>query len=188
MTENILLEPQTMTQLPVAKPLFDDLVEAHSAEIYRYLWRMLYDTPDAEDCLQETFLRVLRAYPRLPADANYRAYLYRVATNVARTHASRRNRHNSRYTPLLEIQPAPGLTPSEQAAENELLNAVFTAVNTLPHKQRAAFMMRQYQDMEYPEIAATLETSEDSARANVYQALKKLREQFRAEGTIWKMK
>jgi RNA polymerase sigma-70 factor (ECF subfamily) len=165
---------------------FDSLVEAHSAEIYRYLWRMLYDTTDAEDCLQDTFLRVLRAYPRLPANSNYRAYLYKVATNVAHTHAARRNRHNSHHTPLLDIEPAPGLytsttlsaSPAEQAAENELLTAVFAAVNALPHKQRAAFMMRQYQDMDYPEIAAALETSQDSARANVYQALKKLREQF----------
>ena len=183
MIENTLPETQTMTQppvaqLPVDKPPFDDLVEAHSAEIYRYLWRMLYDTADAEDCLQDTFLRVLRAYPRLPADSNFRAYLYKVATNVAHTHASQRNRHNSRHSPLLDLEPAPGLTPAEQTAENELLTAVFAAVNALPHKQRAAFMMRQYQDMDYPEIAAALDTSEDSARANVYQALKKLREQF----------
>ena len=165
-----------------SKPPIDTLVEAHSAEIFRYLWRMMYDTFDAEDCLQETFLRALRAYPRLPADSNFRAYLYKVATNVARTYGSRRNQHHARHTALTEIQPAPGLSPSEQAAENDLLAAVFAAVNALPHKQRAAFMMRQYQDIDYPEIAAALETSEDSARANVYQALRKLREQFQAEG------
>lgn len=166
----------------LAPPTFDHLVESHSAEIYRYLWRMMYDPEDAEDCLQETFLRALRAFPRLPTDSNYRAYLYKIATNVAHTHAVRRNQHNHRHTPLLDIEPAPGLTPSEQAAENELLHAVFAAVNALPHKQRAAFMMRQYQALDYPEIAAALETSEDSARANVYQALKKLREQFHGEG------
>jgi RNA polymerase sigma-70 factor, ECF subfamily len=182
MTENNLLEPQTMTQLPVAKPPFDELVDAHSAEIYCYLWRMLYDTADAEDCIQDTFLRVLRAYPRLPADSNFRAYLYKVATNVARTRAVRRNQHNHRHTALLDITPSPGLSPAEQTAENDLLTAVFAAVNALPQKQRAAFMMRQYQDMDYPEIAAALDTSEASARANVYQALKKLRTQFQAEG------
>lgn len=169
-----------MTNKPLAatKPPFDDLVETHSAEIYRYLWRMLFDTADAEDGLQDTFLRALRAYPRLPADSNFRAYLYKVATNVARTHAMRRARHNHRHTPLLDITPSPTLSLSEQAAEKELLTAVFAAVNALPYKQRAAFMMRQYQEMEYAEIAAALNISEDSARANVYQALKKLREQF----------
>lgn len=167
-----------MTDQLVQTQTFDFLVETHSAEIYRYLWRMLVDTADAEDCLQETFLRVLRALPRLPADSNYRAYLYKVATNVARTHAVRRSQHNHRHAPLLDITPSPGLSPAEQAAENELLTAVFAAVSALPHKQRAAFMMRQYQDMDYPEIAAALDTREDSARANVYQALKKLRKQF----------
>ncbi|GAB4580197.1 MAG: RNA polymerase sigma factor FecI [Anaerolineales bacterium] len=173
-----------MTDKPLVetKPPFDALVEAHSAEIYRYLWRMTYNTTDAEDCLQDTFLRVLRAYPRLSADSNFRAYLYKVATNVAHTHAVRRNRQNHRHTELLDIIPSPNLSPAEQTAENELLTAVFTAVNALPHKQRAAFMMRQYQDMDYPEIAAALDTSEDSARANVYQALRKLRQQFQVEG------
>lgn len=174
MTELQMIQPPTFD----TKPPVDSLVETHSAEIYRYLWRMLYDTADAEDCLQETFLRVLRAYPRLPADSNFRAYLYKVATNVAHTHATRRNQHNHRQTELLDITPSPDLSPSEQVTENDLLTAVFTAVNALPHKQRAAFMMRQYQALDYPEIAAALATTETSARANVYQALKKLREQF----------
>ena len=51
----------------------------------------------------------------------------------------------------------------------------------LPEKQRAALMMRKYQELTYPEIATVLKTSEESARANVYQALKKLRKQFAAQ-------
>jgi len=70
------------------KPLFDILVDAHAAEIYRYLWRMLQNEQDAEDCLQEAFLKSYLAYDRLDESANYRAWLYRIAGNTARTRLS----------------------------------------------------------------------------------------------------
>ncbi|HLD94885.1 MAG TPA: sigma-70 family RNA polymerase sigma factor, partial [Anaerolineales bacterium] len=65
-----------------------------------------------------------------------------------------------------------------QVLERTQLAAVKQAVMALPDRQRAALMMRKYQELEYAEIAEALDCSEDSARANVYQALKKLREQF----------
>ncbi len=161
-----------------ANPSFDALVETHSAEIHRYLWRMLYDLEDAEDALQETFLRAFRAYPRLRPDSNTRAWLYKIATNTARTLATRRTKLAIRNIPLDEYHAARDPSPPDVAAQNDLLAAVFDAVEALPHKQRAALLMRKYQDMEYAEIADALDCSEDSARANVYQAVRRIREQF----------
>src|SRR5437899_2722789 len=83
---------------PRRSPTFDALVNAHSAAIFAYLWRLLRDTADAEDCLQDTFLRAYRAYGRLDQAAdgrghtNPRAWLYRIATNVARTRLRQRSR------------------------------------------------------------------------------------------------
>ncbi len=56
------------------KPDFDELVERHSAEIFAYIWRMLREAHDAEDCLQETFLRAFRSYGRVRAGTNCRAW------------------------------------------------------------------------------------------------------------------
>ena len=67
------------------KPKFDILVDAHAAEIYRYLWRMLQKEQEAEDCLQGAFLKAYLAYDRLDGTANYRAWLYRIAGDTART-------------------------------------------------------------------------------------------------------
>src|ERR1051325_11076075 len=90
------------------RPDFEALVETHSAEIFAYLWRLLRQTADAEDCLQETFLRAYRAYPRLNGTANYRAWLYKIATNTARTHLKRRARATAHTTDL-----DPELLPSD---------------------------------------------------------------------------
>ncbi|HEY42920.1 MAG TPA: RNA polymerase sigma factor [Anaerolineae bacterium] len=162
----------------VSKPDFNTLVEAHSGEIFAYLWRMMGETVDAEDCLQETFLRAFRGYARLVSGSNYRAWLYKIATNVARTQFTRRKRETMRR---VEIDPAhlqSGDSLLDELDRREMLSAVMEAVEGLPYKQRASFMMRKYQGLGYDVIASVLGGTEDAARANVYQALKKLRAQF----------
>jgi RNA polymerase sigma-70 factor (ECF subfamily) len=160
---------------------FDSLVSAHSAAIYAYLWRMLRDNADAEDCLQDTFLRAYRAFSRLGQAAdgrghtNPRAWLYRIATNVARTRLKQRTREAVRTAALDPELVAAGPGPAEQASHNALLETVAAAVDALPHHQRAALILRQYQGLSYDQIAAILECSPDSARASVYQGMRKLK-------------
>ena len=157
---------------------FELLVEKHSAELFAYIWRMLRDTPDAEDCLQETFLRAYRAYARLPIDANQRAWLYKIATNTARTHIKRRGRDQHRMIDLDPDLQSDHSSPLDRADQREQLALIAQAVEALPYQQRAALMMKKYQELSYGAIAIALDCSEDAARANVYQALKKLRTQF----------
>ncbi len=157
---------------------FETLVDAHSAEIFGYLWRMVRDEADAQDCLQEAFLRAYRAYDRLDGRANQRAWLYRIATNVALTHLKRRGREAERRVPLALDLRADGPSPGEAALRRETLAAVAAAVERLPQQQRAALILRKYQALSYPEIAKTLGCSEEAARANVYQAIKKLRSEL----------
>lgn len=157
---------------------FEALVTAHSAEIFAYLWRLLRDTPDAEDALQETFLRALRAYPRLDGRTYHRAWLYKIATNVARTHGRRRARAGARTAALDPDSVPDPSAPLERVHERVLLAAVARAVEALPAQQRAALILRQYQALSYAAIAAALDCTEAAARANVYQALQKLRAQF----------
>jgi RNA polymerase sigma-70 factor (ECF subfamily) len=159
-------------------PDFETLVAAHSAEIFGYLWRLLRDTSDAEDCLQDTFLRALRAYPRLDGRTHQRAWLYKIATNVARTHARRRTRTAARTAALDPDSVLDHSSVPEQVHQRSVLAAVARAVEALPHQQRAALILRQYQELSYAAIAAALDCTEAAARANVYQALQKLRAQF----------
>jgi RNA polymerase sigma-70 factor (ECF subfamily) len=157
------------------KPQFDILVDAHAAEIYRYLWRMLRNEQDAEDCLQDAFLKAYLAYGRLDESANYRAWLYRIAGNTART----RLRGRLRTGILLTEDLADSGLPIEQQAQNqEQLEAVKDAIEALPYKQRESLILRKYQELSYEEISTILDTSVEGARANVYQGLSKLRAQF----------
>lgn len=155
-------------------PDFDSLVEAHSHELFVYLWRMLQHDQDAEDCLQDTFLRAFRSLGRLQHQQNLRAWLYTIATNVARTHLKKNGRA---ATPLDELESLPSPLPgTEEAAQRHLdLHHLSSLVLALPAKQRAALILHRYQDLPYPEVARILDISEEAARANVYQAARKLR-------------
>jgi RNA polymerase sigma factor (sigma-70 family) len=150
------------------------LVERHRPEIMAYLTRLLGDVHDAQDACQEAFLRAHRAFTRLPPGANTRAWLYKVATNTGLTLAHRRARRSAGAARDVEIDALPG--PADPPPERrEQIRAVAGAVRALPPRQRAALMLRVFQGLAYAEIARSVGGSEAAARANVYQAIKKLR-------------
>jgi RNA polymerase sigma-70 factor (ECF subfamily) len=159
------------------KPQFEELVEAHSGELFAYLWRLLGDEAEAQDCLQDTYLRAYRAYERTEPD-NLRAWLYKIATNAARTRGQRNGHRAVRQAELHDELPSGEARVEAQVLEAISLAQIRAAVDKLPGKQRAALLLRKYQGLEYGEIAAALDCSEDTARAHVYQALKKLRAMF----------
>lgn len=163
-------------------PRFETLIEQHHDEIYAYLWRLL-DTasradPAAEagDLTQEVFLRAYRAYRRLRPGSNTRAWLYKIATNCAYNLFKKRRIGSMTLLDEMDepIEEA-ALLPETQVMFRESVAAVRAAIAALPSGQKSALIMRYVQELAYQEIAAALGCSEDSARANVYQAVKKLR-------------
>lgn len=102
-------------------PAFDQVLAAHEAELYRYLRRLAPTAEDAADLLQDTCVRAVRAYPRLAADANVRAWLYRIAGNLARD-AHRRRR----------VRAGVGITEPWQAAGDEPPPVAHAGTDTVP--------------------------------------------------------
>jgi RNA polymerase sigma-70 factor (ECF subfamily) len=178
-----------MTTTPVR---FETLIERHHDEIYGYLYRLTHSgggsdpAVEAEDLTQEVFLRAYGAFERLAPGSNHRAWLYKIATNCAYTALKRGQRHARRQVPLLDEAHADpegeGRTPEGQVVLNERVEAVRREVGALPPKQRSAVVLRHGQGLDYRAIAEALACSEDSARANVYQGLRRVRRVLAAEG------
>jgi RNA polymerase sigma-70 factor (ECF subfamily) len=156
----------------VTAPTFETLLDRHQREIMAYVVRSLGDHDLAQDVFQETFLRAFQAYKRLPAEANHRAWLYKIASNAC--HDARRQRARS---PLPLDESMAGKDPPDEG-DRELAGAVVTFVRSLPARQRQALVLRKFQGMDYNEIAAVLGGSPETARANVYQGLRKVRAHF----------
>jgi RNA polymerase sigma-70 factor (ECF subfamily) len=161
------------------RPLcFDELLERYQNEIFRYSMQLTRNSADADDLYQETMLKAYRAFGRLGPDSNYRAWLYRIATNTFLSQ-KRKDKRERPLDPVLDDHLA--VTNPDQPASldaRDLLVEVEQFVQNLPEKQRVALILRKYHELDYANIAATLNSSEEAARANVYEALRKLRTCF----------
>jgi RNA polymerase sigma-70 factor (ECF subfamily) len=155
---------------------FETVMEAHHAEIYRYLLRVTTRPSEADDLSQETFLRAYRAYRALAPDANVRAWLFTIATNLTRNHWRSERRRRSAHAAFREASPEhDGADPEGASRFNEARARLEAAVHALPLKQRVAFILRKIHEFDYDVIADSLQCSAESARAHVFQALKKVR-------------
>lgn len=150
----------------MALPPFQAFFDAHRDEILGFLCALV-GPDDADDCFQETWVAALRAYPRLRPDSNLRAWAFTIARRKAIDTARARARRASPSGDLPE-QPAPP-APDGQPE-------LWTAVGLLPERQRAAVFLRYAGDLTHRDIASVMESSEDAARKNVSDGLKKLKE------------
>jgi RNA polymerase sigma-70 factor (ECF subfamily) len=163
----------------MAEDAFEAVVGAHHAEIRRYLLRVTARASDADDLSQETFLRAFRAYRALPPGANVRAWLFTIATNLGRNHFRAQARRRRAYaTAAREArEDAPERADGDVLA-GETRVRIERVIGELPEKQRLAFIMRKMHELDYQEIGASLRCSAESARANVFQALRKVRREL----------
>jgi RNA polymerase sigma-70 factor, ECF subfamily len=167
-------DPATVPRLA-----FTTLVERHGGDLYRFAWSLTRSREDADDVYQETLLKAYRAWRKLPVDANHRAWLFRIASN---TWISDRRKHGRLHQLSDDAPELPAREPdtARQVIATDTLERVTLAIEALPRKQRAALVLRKYHDMTYEEIGEVLDCSGEAARANVYEALRKLRGQFAA--------
>jgi RNA polymerase sigma-70 factor (ECF subfamily) len=160
---------------------FDELMRTHHADIHRYLLRATGRISDAEDLTQETFLRAYRADASSRPIEDPRAWLFTLATNLCRNHFRSRKRRQRAYDAATAFAfQEEGAGPQEVTEGREMSRVVEAAVGALPHKQKLAFLQRKVHGFDYPAIGKSLGCSAESARAHVFQALKKIRQALEA--------
>ena len=161
-------------------PRFEDLIERHHDEIFCYLWRLFGKQrwsdagTEVEDVAQEVFLRAYRAFPTLRRDSNYRAWLYKIATNCALTELRRLKRRQDQAR-LLRDHATCSNSVAHANFPDDGRSHLSRLLGELPMMQKACVTLRYFEDLNYTEIAAILHCTEEGARANVYQAIRRLR-------------
>ena len=172
-----------MAQPKLPLPLsFEEIMQRHRREIMRYLLRLSSNPEDAADLFQETWLRAYRAYPRLEVEDSVRPWLYTIASNLWRN----RVRDSARRARVLiadeKAVPAADLIAKDHRVDHETEG--YAAVHLreliadLPAKQQQALHLRYFAGLNYAEIANAIDCSEESARANVSQAIGKLKKRW----------
>jgi RNA polymerase sigma-70 factor (ECF subfamily) len=166
-------EPAQGTSCP-RREAFAGIVREHAASISRLASRVVADPADAEDLVQETFLRAWRGIRRFRGDAKVRTWLARILLNAARDQARRR-----RPARLTGETPAPGRDHGAHgAARRDLLARVLAAVHALPRRQRETLLLRARAGLSYEEIAEMLAIRPGVVKLHLVRARKKLRRKF----------
>jgi RNA polymerase sigma factor (sigma-70 family) len=161
----------------VTLPPFQTVLDAHGRDVHRFLVATV-GRVDADDCYQETWLAALRAYPRLQNAANLRSWILTVAHHKAIDQLRSRQRH---AVPVADVPEDAGQSATGAHERSDVLDGqsdLWEQVGTLPAKQRTAIALRYIADAAYAEISAVMGTSEEAARRNVHEGLKRLRTEY----------
>ena len=153
---------------------FDSLVRNYKERLYWHIRRMVVSHDDADDVLQNTFIKVFKNLENFKGDSQLYTWLYRIATNESLTFLKKK----ARRLQISDIQLQEHLTANlksdpyfdGEAAKIKLQNAI----NTLPQRQKQVFLLKYYDELPYSEISEILETSEGSLKASYHHAVKKI--------------
>jgi len=167
---------------------FRELFGRHARGLFNFAYRMLGQPPQAEEIVQEAFTRVVRRPPDLARGTKFSTYLYSVARNLCidelrkrrvRRHASldqARSGEEGEGRTLAEKLPADVPATDAEAMNRELRERIDAAISQLPEKQREVFVMREFAEMPFADVAEAVGCSENTAKSRMRYALERLRD------------
>lgn len=166
---------------------FEELVRRHQQRLLNILAHLAPTKSQAEDLVQEVFLRVYRSRARYTPTAKFSTWLYTIASNVAsnaRRSKARRKEVAVQTSPDASAgvsldnlaEAASGLMPTRQLASNEIGEVVRTAIASLNERQRMALLLSKFEHMSYQEIASSMDLSIPAVKSLLSRARESLRE------------
>jgi len=148
------------------------LVSQYSGALYRVAYSVLRNSADAEDAVQEAFLRVLRHRDTLHEVRDQRVWLVRIVWNIVldRKRRAKTRPETDDVSELARVLPADGLSAEERAAAAQHHAHVLTCVEQLPAKEREVLLLSAFDELSSTEIAAVLGITESSVRSRLFRA------------------
>jgi RNA polymerase sigma-70 factor (ECF subfamily) len=161
---------------------FRMLVDRHSRAIFRVAYRMTGSQQDAEDVVQETFLRAFRKLRGFEDRAHFGTWLYRIAINCSLDWLRKHRKHNEfnddveqEYEAGYQVQQEGTSAPDRMMLRLELQQRVKSALRDLSPQERSAFILRHYEGMSIEEIAGALGMRSNAAKHSIFRAVRKMR-------------
>lgn len=154
---------------------YNELVAKYQERLYWHCRKIVINHEDADDALQNTFIKVWKSLAEFRADSGLYTWLYRIATNESLT-AIKQKKKFLNHTSIDEYvqTQSESLTSDSYFDGDEIEKKLQKAILSLPEKQRLVFNMKYYDDMKYTEISEILETSVGGLKASYHHAVKKI--------------
>ncbi len=165
---------------PVTTDLaFAELVKSYKERLYWHIRKMVISHEDADDVLQNTFIKVFKNIKHFKGESKLYSWMYRIATNEAITYLKKEARQRNVDIETLQLQMIQQLESDPYFDGNQLQIDLQKAIATLPQKQKLVFNMRYFDEMSYDDMADVLETSVGALKASYHHAKKKIEDYFR---------
>lgn len=156
------------------EPAYTTLIKKYQERLYWHVRRMVVDHDDANDVLQNVFIRVWNALENFREDAQLYTWLYRIATNESLTFLENQKKRSAVSLSDVESGLSNKIKADQNFDANKLEWKLQLAIQGLPEKQKLVFNLRYYDEMPYEEMSRVLETSEGALKASYHHAVKKI--------------
>lgn len=159
---------------------FTELMNTYQKRLYWHIRKIVTFHEDADDVLQNTFIKVWNNIQFFKGESSLYTWLYRIATNESITYIQAKKRKSARDIDSVAhfLQSLESDTYFDGDAE---LKKLLVAVETLPEKQKIVFKLKYFNEMQYNEMAETLGTSEGALKASYHHAVQKIQEYFKQD-------
>ena len=153
---------------------FRSLISKYKERLYWHIRKIVISHDDADDVLQNTFIKIYRNIHNFKAESKLFSWMYRIATNESISFINKRAKQNNIDVSELQYKMVENLEADVYFDGDEMQLKLQKAVATLPQKQQLVFNMKYFDDMKYKDIAEVLETSIGALKASYHHAVKKI--------------
>jgi RNA polymerase sigma factor (sigma-70 family) len=158
---------------------FTVIIKKYQEKLYWHVRRMVVEHEDANDVLQNIFIRVWNGLGNFREDSQLYTWLYRIATNECLTYIEQLKKRSAVSLSDVESGLSNKIKADRYFDPNKLEWKLQLAIQQLPEKQRIVFNLRYYDEMPYEEMSRVLETSEGALKASYHHAVKKIEDYIR---------
>jgi RNA polymerase sigma factor (sigma-70 family) len=153
---------------------FTAIIKKYQEKLYWHIRRMVVEHEDANDVLQNVFIRVWNGLENFREDSQLYTWLYRIATNECLSYLEQQKRKSAVSLDEIESGLSNKVVADKYFDPNKLEWKLQLAIQQLPEKQRVVFTLRYYDEMPYQEMSRVLDTSEGALKASYHHAVKKI--------------
>lgn len=153
---------------------FTQLLALYKERLYWHIRKIVISHDDADDVLQNTFIKVYRNIHNFKGESKLFSWMYRIATNEAITHINSNAKQKNITNEELQDQAISNLEADVYFESDAIQIKLQKAIATLPQKQQLVFNMKYFDDLKYSEISEILDTSEGALKASYHLAVKKI--------------
>lgn len=160
---------------------FEFILEKYQKKTYWHIRRIVISHDDADDVLQNTFIKVWENLSKFREDSKLYTWIYRIATNEALQFIQKKKQNFNITLDDVSYELSSHLTAENYFDGNNIALKLQQAILTLPNKQRIVFNMKYYENMKYEDMKDLLETSVGALKASYFHAVKKIEEYMKNE-------